>query len=59
MVEVADDVRDTLRDFAGAHGVTQVQLVASLIRRLHLRKIDVAEAVEEARDADTSGRRRG
>ena len=59
VVQVADDVAAMLRDFAESRGVTQVQLVAAVIRRLHLRKIDVTEAVEEARDADTSGRRRG
>jgi hypothetical protein len=59
VVEVSDDVRDILRDFASSQHVTQVQLIAALIRRLHLRRIDVSEAVEEAREADTSSRRRG
>lgn len=58
VVQVGDDVHDILRDFANANGVTQVQLVAALIRRLHQKRIDVAEAVEEARAADTDGRRR-
>lgn len=57
-MKVGDDVHDTLRDFADTNGVTQVQLIAALIRRLHLRKIDVAEAIAEARDADTYSRRR-
>ena len=57
VVQVSDDVHDTLRAFADANHVTQVQLVAALIRRLHHKRIDVAEAIEEARAVDTANRR--
>ena len=58
VVQVGDDVHDTLRDFANAHHVSQVQLIAALVRRLHRGKIDVMEAVEEARSIDTANRRK-
>lgn len=59
VVKIDEGVHDELRDFAEAHGVTQVQLVAALIRRLRQKRIDVAEAIAEARAADIDGRRRG
>jgi hypothetical protein len=59
VVQIHEEVHDELRDFAEANGVSQVQLVAALIRRLRHRRIDVAEAVAEARSADIGNRRRG
>lgn len=58
VVKIDDDVHGALRDFAEAHGVTQVQLVAALIRRLHQKRIDVAEAIAEAHENDIGNRRR-
>lgn len=56
VVKVDDSVHDALKDFAVANNVSQVQLVAALIRRLHHGRIDVAEAVEDARSQDTANR---
>jgi hypothetical protein len=59
VVRIDDAARDALRDFAEANGVSQAALLAALVARLHLSRIDVTEAIEEARAADTEARRRG
>lgn len=58
VVQVDGDVHGDLVAFAEANNVTQVQLVAALIRRLGQKRIDVAEAVAEAREMDIANRRR-
>lgn len=58
MTRLDDGEHDILRKFAAKHGVTQTQLLGALVRRLHLSKITVAEAVEDARERDVEGRTR-
>lgn len=59
VVRLDDGARDRFRDYAAEQGVSVSALLEAIARRVHSGRVDMAEAVLEARSIDAERRSRG